>query len=261
MTQAAKKLTFEEYLTLDAEDWLRLGLPEGRCEYVDGEIIALLPESEPNQALAEYLSFVLLNAGIPFRLIKSGDCEIEVPPVKSGDPRTRIPDLVILRPEHLPLVERRLLITQQMLPPAVVVEAVSPGKDNRDRDYERKRAQYARRQIPEYWLLDREEDKVVVLELQGERYVELGVFKGSDRIISPTFPELVLTAEQLLNLMEERLRQEQRQLEQRAEQAEQQAQQERLRAQQLEQMAQQERLRAQQLAEQLRRLGIEPEEE
>lgn len=32
MTQAARKLTFEEYLALNAEDWVRLGLPEGRCE-------------------------------------------------------------------------------------------------------------------------------------------------------------------------------------------------------------------------------------
>jgi hypothetical protein len=38
MTQAARKLTFEEYINLDAEDWVQLGLPEGRCEYVDGEL-------------------------------------------------------------------------------------------------------------------------------------------------------------------------------------------------------------------------------
>ena len=36
MTQAVRKLSFEEYASLDTEAWMRLGLPEGRCEYDDG---------------------------------------------------------------------------------------------------------------------------------------------------------------------------------------------------------------------------------
>jgi Uma2 family endonuclease len=260
MTPAKTRLTFEEYVSLDAEDWLRLGLPEGRCEFVNGELVELPPESGPNDAIANYLFHILVSLGIPATLIRAGKCEIEVPLVESDDPQTRFPDLVILQPEHIPLVERRLLITQKMPPPALVVEAVSPGKRNRDRDYERKRAQYAKRGIPEYWLVDREEQQVTVLELQGQQYVAVDVFRGGDRILSPTIPALVLTAEQLLNLLEARLRQEQREGELRAEQerrraerAEAQAAQERQRAAQAEQ-------RAQQLAEHLRRLGINPDE-
>ena len=281
MTQAIRKLSFEEYVSLDAEDWLRLGLPEGRCEFVDGEIVELPPESEPNEALADYLLIALFQAGIPFRLIKPGRCEIVVEKLAAPDPRTRIPDLVILQPEHLPLTEKRLLITLEMPPPAIVGEAVSPGKRNRERDYERKRAQYAKRGIPEYWVLDREEEKVTILELEGEQYREFGVFRGSDRLSSPTFPELILTATQLLKLMEDRLREEQQAAEQRAAdaeqraaeaelqaaqerqraaEAEQQAAQERQRAAQAEQQAAQVEHRAQQLAEHLRRLGINPDE-
>jgi hypothetical protein len=40
MTQAARKLTFEEYASLDSEDWIRLGDPEQQAitilQLVDG---------------------------------------------------------------------------------------------------------------------------------------------------------------------------------------------------------------------------------
>jgi Uma2 family endonuclease len=284
MSQAVKNLTFEEYLNLDAEDWLRLGLPEGTWEYREGELVPLPPESEPNESVADYLLIALFHAGIPFRLIKSGGCEIVVPKVEADDPRTRFPDLVILQPAHLPLIQKRLLITPEMPPPVIVAEVVSPGQRNRKRDYERKRAQYAKRGIPEYWLLDREQQTVTVLELRSHQYHQFGVFHGHHRVLSPTLTELALTAEQVLTLAEERLWQEQRLAEQRAaqerlgaEQAEQQAAQERLRAAQAEQerqQAAQERHRAaqseqqaaqaeqrsQQLAEHLRQLGINPDE-
>jgi Uma2 family endonuclease len=38
-----------------------------------------------------------------------------------------------------------------------------------------------------------------VLELQGGGYVEVGIFQGDDRILSPVFPELNLTAERILS--------------------------------------------------------------
>ena len=67
MTQAVKNLTFEEYLNLDAEDWLRLGLPEGPWEYREGELVPLPPESEPNESVADYLLIALFHPGIGSR--------------------------------------------------------------------------------------------------------------------------------------------------------------------------------------------------
>ena len=74
---------------------------------------------------------------------------------------------------------------------------VSPGKVGRDRDYNCKRDQYAAIGIPEYWIIDPIEQRVMVLRLESREYVE-SIFSGSDRIISPTFPQLELTAEQIL---------------------------------------------------------------
>lgn len=41
------------------------GLPEGRCEYVDGELVEVPPESRVNLLLARYLSVGLEQAGVP----------------------------------------------------------------------------------------------------------------------------------------------------------------------------------------------------
>jgi len=195
MTQATRPLTFEEYASLDAEDWVRLGLPEGRCEYVDEwELNELPTESEPNDFLSRYLLFVLASSGIiPLRLIAIHSCEVEVP----GKPKTRFPDLVILREEHIALTKRRLFIRLEMPVPRLVAEVVSPGDDNYKRDYEAKRKQYQKRGIPEYWLLNPETETIEVLELKDGQYVPFGVFTGDEPVQSPTFKDLKLTANQV----------------------------------------------------------------
>lgn len=194
MTQAARKLTFEEYLNLDAKGWLNLGLPEGRCEYVDGDLIELPPESRLNLRIANYLFLLLVQAGIPFDLIYLHACEIEV----SGKPRTRYPDLVVLREEHLALTQRRATITLKMPPPQLIVEVVSPGDDNQERDYTAKREQYQKRGIPEYWLINPEDRTIKVLELRDGKYVEVGTFRGNNVMQFSQFKTLELTVEQIL---------------------------------------------------------------
>ncbi|MDQ2100566.1 MAG: Uma2 family endonuclease [Tychonema bourrellyi B0820] len=140
MIQAqSKKLTFNEYLNYSENTDIRY-------ELIDGELIALPSESEPNNFIANYLFFYLASSGlVPLRLIKTHNCEVQVAVLRSGDATNRYPDLIILEPEHIPLTANRLTITFDMLPPRLVVEVVSPGRVGSDRDYERKRAQYAAR--------------------------------------------------------------------------------------------------------------------
>ncbi len=194
MTQALK-MSFEAYLALEAGS-----LPDGRFEYLDGDLRALLSESELNNWIARCLFLLLISAGIvPARLIILHSCEVEVPVLQPGDPRTRIPDLVILRPEHLALTQRRLMITREMPPPVLIAEVVSPGNANRTRDYERKREQYQELGVLEYWLIDPQQQTVTVLQLEAETYVEVGIFRGQAPVISGQFPELILSAEQILS--------------------------------------------------------------
>jgi len=194
MTQAARRLSFEEYLALEDKS----DLPDERHEFVDGEFVELPPESEPNDFIARYLLFVLASSGVvSLRLIAIHTCELQVPVLKPKTPHNRYPDLVILREEHLALTKARLTITKDMPPPMLVVEVVSPGETTRDRDYKDKREQYEARGIPEYWLIDPEQRSLIVLELTAGKYREIGTFCGSDRIYSLTFQDLQLTAEQI----------------------------------------------------------------
>ena len=192
MTQAHKqKLTFEEYLTYEDDT-------DNRYELIDGELVTLPPESEPNTAIVSYLFLMLVNSGIAWRCIKLHICEIQVPILREGDAANRYPDLVVLRPEHILLTASRLTVTIDMPPPQLVVEVVSPGRVGRERDYDRKRAQYAARDIPEYWIVDPQEQMVAVLRLESGQYVEVGVFQGEQVLVSPAFPQLSLTAQQVL---------------------------------------------------------------
>lgn len=195
MTQARVKFTsFEEYLS--SSDAMSL---EGRYELIDGELIELPPESRLNSTIAVRILLVLLAAGIPVELIHPGKCEVQVPVLQPHDAANRYPDLVVLRPEHLDLTQRRLTITLNMPPPRLIVEVVSPGKTNRDRDYIHKRSQYAAIGVPEYWLVDPVAQTVMVLSLQGEEYQEIGVFGQSDAIASIEFAGLRLAAAQIFN--------------------------------------------------------------
>ncbi len=195
-TQSSTKprfASFEAYLTAEPSE-----LPEGKFEYWDGELIPVMSESGVNDFLANYLFSLLMIAGIPIELIRPHSCEVEVP----GKPRTRYPDLTILDPIHLPLIERRNTITRKMPPPRVLVEVVSPGdesSENYKRDYEVKPRQYSAIGVPEYWIIDRDREWIKVGILNNGNY-QFATFRGNETIVSLTFPELILTASQILNV-------------------------------------------------------------
>jgi Uma2 family endonuclease len=113
---------------------------------------------------------------------------------------TRVPDLVVLTDELATILQdaTRFTITLDMPPPALVVEVVSPGKVNEDRDYRYKRSEYAARGIAEYWIVDPQANKVTILTLIEGLYEE-AIFAENTVIVSTIFPELQLTAQQILN--------------------------------------------------------------
>ncbi|MGB8698684.1 MAG: Uma2 family endonuclease [Thermosynechococcaceae cyanobacterium] len=185
-------MTFEAYLNYDDGT-------DNRYEWTDGALIAMPTESEFNAWLSLALQLYLINSGLAKpRLTHRYNCEIEVPVLKAKQARNRFPDLVILRPEHIALTQQRLTIRLEMPAPMLVVEVVSPGQTNRDRDYEDKRFQYEARGIAEYWLLDPCQQIVTVLTLVQGAY-KAARFQGRNRICSSLFPTFALTADQVLN--------------------------------------------------------------
>ena len=188
----SRMMTFENYLTYDDGTG-------SRYEWVDGVLIEMPTESESNAWLSFALQLYFINAGlIKPRLTHRYSCELEVPVLKPKQARNRFPDLVILRPEHIELTQKRLTIRLDMPPPVLVVEVVSLGKVNRECNYEEKRGQYEARGIPECWLIAPEQQVVMLMTLENGLYREIS-FRDSDRIVSSTFPDFALTVEQVLN--------------------------------------------------------------
>ncbi|NES19939.1 MAG: Uma2 family endonuclease [Symploca sp. SIO3E6] len=189
MTQTPVKLTFEQYLEYDDGT-------DNRYELWDGELVAVPPESGINGWIALWLMYQLAQFVNP-QLIRPNAYELQVP----GNPQNRYPDLVILREEHLAQTKNRQTITLNMAPPQFVAEVVSPYRNHDDENYQRdyidKRQQYERRGIPEYWIIDPQAQLVTVLLLVNGSY-QATEFSGNQRIVSQTFPELKLTAEQVL---------------------------------------------------------------
>lgn len=187
MTIANQKLTLEEYLVYDDGT-------DTRYELIDGELVAMPPESDRNNLIALYLLTEFLKF-VSIRLIRHKDTEIVV---TGNRTRVRLPDLMILTEELLTaLGGKRATITQDMPSPALVVEVVSPGKINEDRDYCYKRSEYAARGILEYWIIDPQKEQVTVLNLVDGFYEE-ALFQEDETIMSITFPLLKLTAKQVL---------------------------------------------------------------
>ncbi len=188
---AITKLTLEEYLAYDDGT-------DNRYELVDGKLIIMPPESDRNNLIALYLLSEFLKL-VPIRLIRHKDTEIVV---TGNRTRVRMPDLLILTEELFTAIGgRRATITSDMPSPVLVVEVVSPGKANRDRDYRYKRSEYAARGIAEYWIVDPEFSQVTVLSLVDGLYEET-VFESQQTIASKIVPQFSRTAADVLCISE-----------------------------------------------------------
>jgi cell division protein FtsI/penicillin-binding protein 2 len=80
-------------------------------------------------------------------------------------------------------------------PQLLVVEIVSPS--TQVTDYRSKQAEYAVLGISEYWIVDPLQDCVIVCTLVEGWYDQV-VFRDEEPLVSQTFSELVLTANQIL---------------------------------------------------------------
>ena len=203
---AEKLMTLDDFL-----DWYPDGY--GRYELWNGVVIemqptgthareAAPPEPQVGGFLGIKLGVEIDRLGLPYIIPR----QAIVKPIETNQSGYN-PDVIVLDRLALdeePLWKKRSTITQGKSV-RVAIEVVSTNW--RD-DYGHKFVDYEALQIPEYWIVD-------YLGLGGRRYIgtpkqptftvctlvegeyELKQFRGSDRIVSATFPELNLTAEQV----------------------------------------------------------------
>ncbi len=189
MTQTrSQPLTLDEYLSYnDGTDT--------RYELVDGELIEMPPESDANNDIAKRM-FIEFLKHLPIKLIAYKDTEIEASGRRA---RCRLPDLIIHTEESKTAVStsNRATITHEMPPPAIVIEVVSPGTANRDRDYRHKRTEYAARCIAEYWIIDPQDQQITICTWVNGQY-EDQILRGDELVRSSIVPAFDLTVTQIL---------------------------------------------------------------
>lgn len=193
MTQTPTlNLTFEEYLTYDDGR-------DNRYELVDGELVMVpLPTADHSDAidlLSDTFKAEISRQEIPWIVKRDVGVYTGINPV-TGKERSRTPDLCVMtQAQWTELKADKTKSAVLRTPPLIAVEVVSPS--SKKTDYESKESEYSRVGIPEYWIVDLMKSKVSVLLLQSGRYSR-SEFQGSRQIVSPTLPELALTAEQVL---------------------------------------------------------------
>ncbi len=207
MTTALDQLVQEKPLSFD-EFLARYG-GDHRYELIDGEVFDLEPTG-PHEEVAAFLTTKLCvqidGIGLPWFVLQRGLLR----PSNAGTTAFR-PDIMVI--DQSELIKEPLWSEQSILTLGssikFVAEVVSGNWQN---DYARKVEDYAVLGIPEYWIADYaglggtrhigkpKQPTLSICTLAGGEY-EIQRFRGDQAVVSPTFPDLRLTAKQVLMVL------------------------------------------------------------
>ncbi|MEG4443910.1 Uma2 family endonuclease [Microcoleus sp. AT9_B5] len=194
-----QKLTFDQFLVECPED--------GLYELVNGEIVEM-NATRNHEDVADFtsdsfkdeikrlsLNYVVKNTAVIRTVTKAG--------IEQG----RKPDVSVIDRDLWR--SNRSAYAAMREPIQLAVEVTSTNWED---DYTDKLDEYRRLGVPEYWIVDylaigsREflgnpkVPTVFVHLLDADGNYQRSAFKGSERIVSRTFPELTLTAEEVMNV-------------------------------------------------------------
>jgi Uma2 family endonuclease len=201
-TQTELKLyTFDEFIEWYPENSAR------KYELHNGAIIEMPPPSGNHTDIISFLLEVILlefqQRKLPYRV--SSSVFVKTPNALGA----YLPDMLVLNRDNLknePLWKKQsTLIYPESIP--MIIEIVSTNWQD---DYYDKIRDYEGMGIPEYWIVDYAAfggrifigkpkiPTIFVCELIEGEY-QMTPFRGNDLIISPTLPELKLTAQQIFD--------------------------------------------------------------
>jgi len=194
-----QKLTFDQFLVECPED--------GLYELVNGEIV----EMNSTRNHDDVANFMLFGFNDEIRRLNLNyvvnTTAVIRTVTKAGIEQGRRPDVSV--------IDRDLWRSNRSAYAALrepIQLAVEVTSTNWEDDYIDKLDEYRRLGIVEYWIVDylaigsREflgnpkVPTVFVHLLDADGNYQRSAFKGSERIVSPTFPELTLTAEEVMNV-------------------------------------------------------------
>lgn len=196
MTQAAvrPRVSFEEYIDFCAQT-------DERWELVRGELVKMTPPTWAHVLIARFLERVfeaeIERLGYDWVAVRESGQRTE-------EDSSRLPDVTVVPFDEIePVLNQTAVLT---VPAPIVVEIVSPSSSTED--YDAKLKEYQLLGVKEYWVVDHEglgaakyigfpkAPTITVYELTEGQY-QARRFRGDDRIVSPTFQGLSLTARQV----------------------------------------------------------------
>ena len=148
-------------------------------ELSDGQIEVLSMPSPFHQRIVRYL-FRLLEACVTAAGI--GEVFFAPLPIRLWPGKYRDPDIAFLKPGRISDPHH------QPQGADLVVEVVSDEEEDRQRDLETKRLEYARAGIVEYWIVDPKTGTITVLVLDGALYRLHGEFPRGTTATSVHLP-------------------------------------------------------------------------
>jgi Uma2 family endonuclease len=154
-------------------------------EFTDGVIEVLPMPTDKHQAISQFLFLALL------AILQRIGGKVQYAPlrvqIRTG--KFREPDLLVVLDAHDPRRQNRFWLGADL-----VVEIVSP--DDPERDTKVKRADYAEVGIPEYWIVNPEDETITVLTLAGDVYREHGLFRRGMRATSVVLADFAIPVDE-----------------------------------------------------------------
>lgn len=146
-------------------------------EFTDGRLEPLPMPTDRHQALLGFL-FKRFDAAVESRggKVRFSGLRLRVRPGKF-----REPDLLLVLNANDPRRENRFWNGADL-----ALEVVS--RDKPSRDLVEKRGDYAEGNVPEYWIVNPEDETITVLRLDEGKYVEAGVYRRGEAAESPLLP-------------------------------------------------------------------------
>jgi Uma2 family endonuclease len=174
----------EDYFALDTNRLVELS---------DGFIEVLPMPTTAHQLIAVFLLDVI-RAFARSVTPKLGTALIASVPVRLWKNKFREPDIIFMLAEHASRIGNQYWDGADL-----VMEVVSDK--NRPHDIKKKRVEYARAGIPEYWIVDPKKQTITVLVLKGrsKTYAELGTFRKGQRASSKLLPGFTVDVTEALS--------------------------------------------------------------
>ena len=150
-------------------EWEYLALETNHLvEFTDG-YIEVLPMTKPaHQRIVRYL---LIHVHNYVDGLGIGEALMAPTRIRLRDGMFREPDVLVMLTEHAARKGEGFWEGAD-----IVMEVVSPDAGSHERDYTKKRAAYAEGGVAEYWIIDPQEKRILVLKLVDGEYIVHGEF-------------------------------------------------------------------------------------